>query len=75
MMKVKCTSGAYRHIQEGESFLIDLSDPIFRMECCDCSLVHDFKFKLTADEKGKVLLEVTPSRNNRATAQLRRHKK
>jgi hypothetical protein len=36
--------------------------------CCDCALVHDLQVRL---EDGKIFISFT--RNNRATAQLRRH--
>lgn len=41
---------------------------LVQLACCDCGLVHTMGF--TADNKGILRLEFT--RNNRATAQLRR---
>lgn len=40
----------------------------YRMACCDCGLVHDIEVWV---EEGRVALRV--ARNNRATAQVRRH--
>ena len=44
----------------------------YKMSCCDCGLVHDMQFRVT-DEYDRVEFRVR--RNNRATAQVRRHKK
>ena len=40
----------------------------FSLACCDCSLVHDIKFRI----KGKTL-ELNMKRNNRATMNMRRY--
>jgi len=40
-------------------------NPLFQIACCDCNLVHDYEFKILFRVK----------RNDRSTAQLRRHKK
>lgn len=42
----------------------------FRTICCDCSLVHDFDFRI---HKGKIQFRV--KRNNRSTALARRKTK
>jgi hypothetical protein len=61
----------------------------YRIGCCDCHLIHDFEFRVVEIEnhrKGKfnIKTEKLPARyrisyrvrrNNRATAQVRRHKK
>lgn len=40
----------------------------YKMACCDCCLVHTMDFRIY---KGKIQLRAF--RNNRSTAQLRRH--
>jgi hypothetical protein len=42
----------------------------WRMSCCDCSLVHDFEFRV---REGQVQLRA--KRNARATGQRRRNRK
>ena len=44
----------------------------YKMTCCDCGLVHDVEFRVT-DEYDRVEFRVR--RNNRSTAQVRRHDK
>ena len=44
----------------------------YKMSCCDCGLVHDMQFRVT-DDYDRVEFRVR--RNNRATAQVRRHRK
>lgn len=44
----------------------------YRLTCCDCGLVHDMQFRVT-DDYDRV--EFRARRNNRATAQVRRHMK
>lgn len=46
----------------------------FRIECCDCGLVHDFVVVVDGVRKG-TLLGIAGARNNRATAARRRHKR
>ena len=43
--------------------------PIYKMACCDCGLVHEMRYRIDDGE-----LEVAFRRNNRATAQVRRHR-
>ena len=43
----------------------------YKLCCCDCGLVHDMQFRVT-DEYDRVEFRVR--RNNRSTAQVRRHK-
>jgi hypothetical protein len=52
----------------------------YKMACCDCGLVHTMNFKIIKEdnqeeeiEGARVLVQAT--RNERATAQIRRHKK
>lgn len=42
---------------------------VFRLACCDCGLVHDFVLVPEGD-----LIGIAAKRNNRATAQRRRHR-
>lgn len=44
----------------------------YKLGCCDCGLTHDMQFRVT-DEYDRVEFRVR--RNNRATAQVRRHRK
>lgn len=64
-------------------------DRPYKMQCCDCGLVHDLQFyieresnrknngefdtELVEDKTLRVMFVV--SRNNRATAQIRRHRR
>lgn len=45
----------------------------FRLMCCDCKLVHVFKWRLVRDGKGH-RIEFKCDRDERATAQARRHR-
>jgi len=60
----------YIQRQDGEGFSVP-SGEIYRIECCDCGLVHDFVF---VSEDGKPI-GIAAQRNNRATSQKRRNKK
>ena len=42
-----------------------------RISCCDCGLAHDFQFR----RRGRWETEWRASRNERSTAQIRRHMK
>ena len=42
----------------------------YKMSCCDCGLVHNIDFRIV---RGKI--QIRGRRNNRATGQVRRHKK
>lgn len=58
----------YKKVKENE-----WQQPIrkgYKMRCCDCGLVHDMDFRIYL---GRVQLRAR--RNNRATAQIRKHKK
>ena len=62
---------ARKYVQrvDEEGFEVPLME-IYRIACCDCGLVHDVVW---AYEDGK--LGMATRRNNRATAQRRRHMK
>ena len=57
----------YKKRKDGEGFEVHIGT-VYRITCCDCGLVHDVAF---AYEDGK--LGMAAKRNNRATAQRRRH--
>lgn len=44
----------------------------YRMACCDCGLVHEVDFRVTNNYDR---VELRMRRNNRSTAQVRRHMK
>ena len=53
-----------------EEFLVNYKEKqILRLACCDCGLVHSFAFHMYRGGK----LGIATRRENRATAQLRRH--
>jgi hypothetical protein len=58
----------YKFRKDGEGFVVP-SETIYKIACCDCGLVHDFVF---VSEDGKPI-GIAAKRNNRATAQRRRH--
>jgi len=58
----------YKQRKDCEGFEVP-SGTIYRIACCDCGLVHDFVF---ISEDGKPI-GIAAKRNNRATAQRRRH--
>ena len=43
----------------------------YKLVCCDCGLVHDMEFRVTGSYDR---VEFRSRRNNRSTAQVRRHK-
>lgn len=57
----------YEQRKDGEAFEVPHDTP-HRIACCDCGLVHDFRF-LTGDASPVVIVA---TRNARATAQRRR---
>jgi uncharacterized Zn finger protein len=59
---------SYPQIQDGEGFEV-ASGEIMRLACCDCGLIHDVAFAI--EKNGKI--GVALRRNNRSTAQRRRH--
>lgn len=64
-------------------------DKDYRMACCDCGLVHNMQFAvmrvkedlgngykdLRPTKAGQFVVMMRAARNNRATGQIRRHKK
>lgn len=64
------SKSTYPVIEDGEGFEVE-SGEIMRLACCDCGLIHDIGFAI--EENGKI--GVALKRNNRATAQRRRHLK
>ena len=58
-----------RYIQAENGDRVILPKRKLRMACCDCKLVHEFKFRIV---KGKITFIIT--RDNRATANMRRSK-
>jgi len=61
---------------DGWSDWIMPNQPIYKMMCCDCGLVHNIEFDIMFDEmnkKDRPIFRV--QRNNRSTSQARRHKK
>ena len=60
----------YNQRKDEEGFEVP-SGEIYRIACCDCGLIHDFVF---ISQDGKPI-GVAVKRNNRATAQRRRHLK
>lgn len=61
----------YKSLTMNEDGWSEWEDPImqgYRLSCCDCSLVHEFEFRVTKKRE----VEFRLKRNNRATAQLRR---
>ena len=59
----------YKQRQDGEGFVVP-KDEVFRLACCDCGLVHDI---VICSDKDTDELGMAAKRNNRATAQRRRH--
>jgi len=63
----------YHSLEEDQYLLIEPGETYF-IACCDCCLVHDWQFGLEYDEKvDKVYITLDCERNERRTAQLRRH--
>ena len=47
----------------------------YRLACCDCQLVHEMQFRIVKRPNGRNDVIFRVSRNNRATAALRRGKR
>jgi len=56
---------------EGWSRWVQPVENGYKMSCCDCGLVHTMDFRV--DDEGRAQFRVR--RNNRSTAQVRRHMK
>ena len=54
--------------KEGEAFILHTVGQLLRFECCECSLTHDFNFKI----KNKKEIEIIIQRNNYSTGQKRK---
>lgn len=46
----------------------------YRLECCDCGLIHVVNFRLVKTPNGGRAIQFQAFRDNRATGQVRRHK-
>jgi len=57
----------YPDVQAGEEFRLKWKEHAWKPACCDCHLVHWFDMRVEGDE-----IVIVGSRDNRATAQLRR---
>ena len=62
----------YEQVWDDEPFLTEVGEDL-DLSCCDCGLVHTFAI-LPKQRNKKKVLEWTVTRNNRATASLRRTK-
>ena len=63
----------YAPLEDDQYIRIKPDDTIY-IACCDCCLVHDWVFGLEYDkETDKIYITATCERNERRTAQLRRH--
>ncbi len=59
----------FSSIQAGEKLVLEAKNGITHLCCCDCGLVH--KVKVTPLNDGGISLQFY--RDNRSTAQIRRH--
>lgn len=76
-------------LDDGYSEWIQPEMDHYRMACCDCGLVHNMQFKVMRvkedlgdgfkdvrpTKEGQFVVQFRVSRNERATGQVRRHKK
>ena len=58
----------YKKLSNGEITTIYPDDEFEESGCCDCGLVHNINYRI----KNKKTLEVSNTRNERATGQMRR---
>lgn len=61
----------YETLSDGEGFRLLRGRDILKFACCDCGMVHYVRIQLTRKEK---YFWMRFWKDNRATAQLRRHK-
>lgn len=47
----------------------------YKVACCDCGLVHVVDFRVVTRPNGRQDVELRARRDNRATGQVRRHKR
>jgi hypothetical protein len=59
----------YPNIEEGQAVDLDWRHKDYKIACCDCGLVHRFRFTVV---RGK--LRIRAWRDNRSTAAFRRHR-
>jgi hypothetical protein len=62
------TKKKYPNIEEGQAVDFDWRHNDYKIACCDCGLVHRFRFTAVGNT-----LRIRAWRDNRATAALRRH--
>lgn len=61
----------YPPIKPGQRVKIPWRKEDYKMACCDCGLVHRLRFKVLNNSQ-EIVMQAW--RDNRATAQLRRHR-
>ena len=59
----------YLPVKAGQKVRLEWENTDYKMACCDCNLVHRMRFTLEGDT-----MVMQGWRDNRATAQLRRHR-
>jgi hypothetical protein len=62
-------SESYPVAFEGEDIRVDWKNGELHLACCDCNLVHIFRFKVVGN-----ILTIRAWRHNRKTAALRRYR-
>lgn len=68
-MKEERTQNEFTQLYDNEWFQIkDIRD--FKLECCDCGLVHDIEWRITRSKK--LLMKV--AQNKKATIKARKEK-
>lgn len=60
----------YEIVNDGDSFIVEPGVGV-KIQCCDCGLVHNYDVIITQEKK----VVFTLTRNDKATGQVRRHKK
>lgn len=60
----------YETVNDGDSFIVEPGVGV-KIQCCDCGLVHNYDVIITQEKK----VIFTLSRDDKATAGVRRHKK
>jgi len=60
-------SKKYPQIQAGQKVDLDWRKDDYKIACCDCNLVHRFRYTVVGDK-----LRIRAWRDNRSTAALRR---
>lgn len=62
---------SYPKAKIGEKVKVNTKEQIISLACCDCGLVHRMDIEVDPNEEGVVY--ILAPRDERATAQLRRH--